>query len=736
VGKQVTAYVKTAVFSNVDSLLTYSSEAAGTDSIGRRVAVPLGNKTATAVILEVSKTADIADEKIKPIRGFLDDSPVLNHELIKLGLWMADYYLCAPGLVFATMLAPLFKVTSHRIVHLLTEELELKGRQADVAEYLKDRDGLEATMGQLEKALKINGLSAVINAMEEKGIVSTEEKDRTKGIKRKKTMPETGDGGGKRELELNRDQAAAFKKITAAIDSGKYRTFLLFGATGSGKTEVYIRAALHAEAAGKKVIVLVPEIFLTPQVTERFKEAFSDRIAIYHSGLKQAERYHEWERMKNGEVDVVVGTRSAVFAPFDAPGLIIVDEEFDNSYKQENDPRYSARDTAVYRASLNNAVVVLGSATPSAESYNNALTGKYEMLRMPDRVSSRPMPVIEVVDLKTDANKNKDLFFSEKLLKDLRDAVDAGGQAILFINRRGFSSYNFCMECGHIEKCVNCDIPLVYHKSGSTLRCHYCGYEKRPELFCPECRKPLSYKGAGTQRLEEVITKFFPDKKIERIDMDSMRDRSRYFKVYNMIKNREIDILIGTQMISKGFDFPEVTFVGVVSIDAILNLPDFRSEERVFELLMQVAGRTGRGEKPGKVVIQTFNPSNPAIDMVKNYKTEEFYSQQLRLREELNYPPFGRMMQVIIQDVNEEKAFSDGEKSAEIINKTIKQLDLKGVDVLGPAEAPLSRLRNKYRVSIIVKSRDRKALNIIGKAVKKESKAMDVNVIVDPVNTL
>jgi primosomal protein N' (replication factor Y) len=730
------SYIKIAVFSNVESLLTYKADGAGPEKIGCRVTVPLGNKTATGVVIEAMEIPDIDPAKIKPIKRFLDEEPVLSRSLIKLGLWMADYYLSAPGLVFSTMLAALFKVTSQKIVRLLTEELELKGRQADVAEYLKDKDGLEAAMSELERNLKISGLSSVIKIMEEKGIVSAEEKDRTKGIKNKKVKPETGDGEETQKLVLNKDQQKAFDAIDAALSEGKYKTFLLFGATGSGKTEVYVRSASRAVSLGKKVIVLVPEIFLTPQVTERFKKTFKDKIAIYHSGLKPAERFHEWDRMKKGDVDVVVGTRSAVFAPFEGVGLIIVDEEFDPSYKQENDPRYSARDTAVYRATLDNAVAVLGSATPSAESYHNALNGKYEMLKLPDRVASRPMPEIEVVDLKTDLNKNNGLFFTNILLKNMREAVEAGGQAILFINRRGFSSYNFCMNCGHIEKCVNCDIPLVYHKEGNALRCHYCGYEKHPSLLCPKCKKPLSYKGAGTQRVEEMITKFFPDKKIKRVDLDSMRDKSGYFKLYNRIKNKEIDILIGTQMIAKGFDFPEVTFVGVVSIDAILNMPDFRSEERVFELLMQVAGRTGRGEKPGRVVIQTFNPENPAIVSVKKYDTEKFYEGQLKLRGEMNYPPFGKMMQIIVQDVSEEKAFSGGDKAAEIIERTIRQSCLKAVDVLGPAEAPLSRIRNKYRVSIIVKSTDRKALNIIGKALKKETKGMDVNIVVDPINTL
>lgn len=730
------SFIKAAVFSNFETLLTYKAADAGQDRIGCRVIVPLGSKTATGLVIEVSDEADIPAEKIKPIKSFLDDTPVISLKLIKLGLWISSYYLCAPGITFSSMLAPLYKMVSKKIVRLTNESIELSGRQMDVAEYLKDKEHNEASFSTMEKDLKISGLHSVIIAMQKKGILEIEEKESIKGIQKKRVKPETGAREDAVKLVLNSFQQAAVDSITGAINADKYAAFLLFGTTGSGKTEVYIRAAQRAVDKGKKVIILVPEIFLTPQVTERFKNVFMDRTAIYHSGLKPAERVHEWERMKSGEVDVVVGTRSAIFAPFDNLGLIVVDEEFDSSYKQDSEPRYSARDCAVYRASLSNAVVVLGSATPSAESYHNALTGKYEMLNLPERVSKRPMPEIEVVDLKTDANKSNGLFLSNNLIKGMQDALDLGGQVILFISRRGYSNYNFCMTCGTVEKCVNCDIPLVYHKTTNKLKCHYCDYEKPPALICPACKKPIAYKGAGTQRVEDVITQFFPDKKIERIDMDSMSDKSEYFNVYNRIKNKEIDILIGTQMITKGFDFPEVTFVGVVSIDTVLNLPDFRSEERVFELLMQVAGRTGRGEKPGKVVIQTFNPQNPAIEMTRKYETAKFYDEQLKIRKELGYPPFGKMMQIIIQDENEEKAFKDAEKIAEVIQKAILKNGMKMISILGPAEAPLSRLRNKYRVSMILKCKNAKSLNIIGRAVKQEVKGTDYAVIVDPVNTL
>jgi primosomal protein N' (replication factor Y) len=358
------------------------------------------------------------------------------------------------------------------------------------------------------------------------------------------------------------------------------------------------------------------------------------------------------------------------------------------------------------------------------------------MLTLPARAKDRPLPEIKVVDLKYDMNKMKDLFFSNEMIKEMRNALEDNGQAIVFLNRRGFSSYIFCRECGHTEKCVNCDIPLVYHKNGNNMKCHYCGYEKDPQLLCPDCKKPLLFKGLGTQKIEDVTAKFFPDKKILRVDIDSMKGVNTHVEIYNKIKNREIDILVGTQMIAKGFDFPEVTFVGVVSVDTILNLPDFRSDERVYQLLTQVAGRTGRGDKPGIVVIQTFNPQSLGIKSAASYDSAGFYEGQIKIRKEYNYPPFAQLVQVVMQDENEEKCAALADKVAEKIEQVMRDNKIKNVKILGPAPAPLTRIRNRYRYSIILKSASRKDLKIIGRAIKRESRGGNVAVIVDPVNTL
>ena len=726
-------YVKTAVFANIDNLLTYKT-IRGVEP-GCRVVVPLGTKLVTGVVAEKTTDPGIDPLKIKPIRKLVDKEPVLNKNLMKTGEWISSYYLSSPGVVYSAMLAALFKVKSKKTIKLV--ELNPAGLspiQQKTVDFLMKRRGKKANIRDIEKA--VNNCSKAVKELEEKGVVVSEGSAREKTARYGVFQPETGRQLSEERLTLSAEQERAVNRVKETISAGVNRVFLLFGITGSGKTEVYIRAAKHAVSMGKKAVILVPEIFLTPQITERFKKTFKDRTAIYHSGLSENERNHEWRRMKNGDVDVVVGTRSAIFAPFENTGLFVVDEEFDASYRQENDPRYNARDTALYRATLDNAAVILGTATPCAETYKKAMDGTYELLELPHRVNERPLPGIKIIDLKYDLNKSRGLLFSNELAGEMSGALEAGGQVILFVNRRGFSSYVFCRECGHVEKCGECDIPLVYHKKGNSMKCHYCDSIKKPAVFCPQCKKPLSYKGLGTQRVEDVTAKFFPGKKIERIDLDSMKGKKEYFDIYMKIINREIDILIGTQMVAKGFDFPGVTFVGVVSIDAVLNLPDFRSEERVFQLLTQVAGRTGRGGQPGKVVIQTFNPDNSAIKNMSKYDIKGFYAEQMKIRKELNYPPFSSLLQVVIQDADLKKCEKTAQRAADEIKKAINAGGFRNIRILGPAPSPLVKIRNKYRYSIILKGNSAAELNTVGKHVKKKSKGGGVAVIVDPLSLL
>lgn len=728
-------YYKIAVFTNIDTLLTYSNDSEL--ALGSRVIVPLGKKYMTGVVVEKStaKESGIDEARIKPVKEPLDVVPSLSGEQLKLGLWVAGYYATAPGMVFNAMLSSLHKITSKKTVKLTGPVEGLSGNQKAAAIYLESKKTKKATAHELEKKAGIKNAYSVIAALAEKGVIEVEEKNVAYGIKKKTAEPQA-DTAQAQKITPNPEQQAALDKINAALNAGVYKTFLLYGITGSGKTEVYIRAAQEAVKLGKQAIILVPEIFLTPQTVERFKVHFESNIALFHSGLAKSERLNEWKKMREGRASVVVGTRSAVFAPFDKIGLIVVDEEFDSSYKQESDPRYSARDTAVYRGSINNAVVVLGSATPSVETYLNAINGKYEMLALPKRVSSRPMPEIQVIDLKTDGNRNPDMFLSEDLINEMHGALEANEQVILFVNRRGFSSYTTCTKCGYVEKCGQCDIPLVYHKNGTVMRCHYCASEKAPSLLCPKCGEHLRYRGVGTQRIEEVVAKFFPDKRIMRVDIDSMREAKEYVKTYNAIKNKEVDILIGTQMIAKGFDFPEVTFVGVVTIDALINMPDFRSDERAFQLLTQVAGRTGRGDKKGRVIIQTYNPDSLGVKYIKNYEADKFYAEQLEVRKQLNYPPFCRLVQVIVSDAVESRACKKADETADAVIAIMKKAGIKGVSLLGPAEAPLFRLRGVYRYSILLKCKNIRDLNIIARETRKLSRGGDITVTVDPITTL
>lgn len=735
-------YIKAAVFAAIENELAYSAGFDPEGKTGCRVIVPLGSKYVTAVITgSSSRLGDIDTsvpaEKVKQVKELVDEKPVLNNKMMKLGKWVSDYYLSPLGLVYAVMLSALTKSDSKTYITLISKDFAGRGvtsSQKKICEYLLTKRGGKSELSAAEKATGLKTIRQHMRELEKAGIVLVEEKARMRG-REETSAPYAGEEREALELTLNEMQESALLKISSAIDAAVFSPFLLMGVTGSGKTEVYVRAAQHCVSKGRQAIVLVPEIFLTPQAAYRFKEIFKDRVAIFHSGLKDTERGHEWERMRRGDVDVVVGTRSAVFAPFEKTGLIIVDEEFDPSYKQENDPRYSARDTAVYRASLEGAAVVLGSATPSLETWMNAKSGKYALLEMKERVLKRPMPEIVICDLRYDGNKNLELFLSDTLTKHMNEAVEAGEQAILFINRRGFSSYVSCRECGYTAKCINCDIPLVYHKAGGELKCHYCDYSVQPETFCPSCKKPLKYKGVGTQRIEDVISKFFPDKKLMRVDIDTMRADKKHFEAYEAIRSGEIDILIGTQMIAKGFDFPSVTFVGVVGIDSLLNLPDFRSEERVFQLLTQVAGRTGRGDKPGKVVIQTYNPDCAGVRYIRNYDFRGFYEEQEKVRRAAGYPPFKKIVQLVIQDESESKCSQKADKVSEVIERFIEQKGFKGVSLLGPAPAPLPRLRGRYRYSIIVKADNSKTLNAIGRQVKA-ARDRDVAVVVDPVNIL
>ncbi len=720
------------VFAAVDRPLYYFYE--GKNSVkGCRVAVPLRNKSVVGIVTEELsiQPEDTDPLAIKNIIKVIDENPVATDEMIKLGLWVSSYYCAPPGMVFSAMFSALKKVRPKKTAQLTDFKSDLKGLEKEIALYLESRRGKKAFLGDIIEACGNRNIYKALLELERKKVIKI-----TDIVNKAKTSVKSGISFPvfpKKQFSLNSEQENAINKISEAIDSGKFSPFLLLGVTGSGKTEVYVRSAKKCIERGKNVIMLVPEIFLTPQTVGRFLQEFPNQAAVLHSALTDNERAEQWEKIKNNEVKIAIGTRSAVFAPFEKIGLIIVDEEFDTSYKQENEPKYSGRDTAVYRAKLNDAVVILGSATPSIETWHNAKTGKYNLIKLNERANKKPLPEIKVVDMKLDWNGGMDLFISDTLAAGLRQTMDEGGQAVVFINRRGFASYVHCARCGIVEKCPDCGIPLVYHKKTNELICHYCNFQKTPPLLCEKCGKSVFYSGVGTQRVEEVLSKFFPDKVIKRIDLDSASDFKDYTKIYEEIRDKKIDIVVGTQMIAKGFDFPEVSFAGVVGIDSVLNLPDFRSEERVYQLLTQVAGRAGRAEKPGRVVIQTFNPDTDGIKSAVNYDSESFYENQLKLRKSLNYPPFCRLLQAVIRHKDRDKAFEQAIKIKKAAQNSVKKNE---AEILGPSDAPLAMLKGKHRVSLIIKAKKASTLSLCAAVMKKEARGMELTVNIDPMNIL
>ncbi|MCT0050573.1 primosomal protein N' [Lactococcus lactis] len=497
---------------------------------------------------------------------------------------------------------------------------------------------------------------------------------------------------------LNSEQNAAYEKIIASSD----KPFLLEGITGSGKTEVYLQTIDHFLKLGKTAIMLVPEISLTPQITNRFIARFGDKVAIMHSGLSDGEKYDEWRKIKSGKAQVVVGARSAIFAPVENLGIIIIDEEHETSYKQDSSPRYHARDIALLRAKWHGARLVLGSATPSLETRARAMRGVYELLLLTKRANEAAiLPEIKIIDMRSEIS-DQSANFSQSLLTKIKEKIDKDEQVILMLNRRGYSSFVMCRECGFVVDCPNCDISLTLHMDIRTLNCHYCGHVEGIPQTCPNCHsRKIRYYGSGTQKVEEELREIMPEARVLRMDVDTTRTKNAHEKILEKFGNHEADILLGTQMIAKGLDFPNVTLVGVINADTGLNLPDFRASERSFELLMQVAGRAGRADKKGEVLIQTFNPHHYAIEMTKAQDYEKFYEMEMSFRRELSYPPYYFTVQVLVSHQDEEVAI---QKSYEIA-QLLKQNLTEKAKILGPTARPIARTHNLYHYQILVKYR-------------------------------
>ncbi len=564
------------------------------------------------------------------------------------------------------------------------------------------------------------GAAARLKKMEQKGLVTLERKVI-------EADPFVAFGSEPvRDITLSSAQVRVLDRLEQALDSKRYHAFLLHGVTSSGKTEVYLRLIGRALDQGGKALVLVPEIALTPQLSRRFHQRFPDKVAVLHSGLTKAAKRQQWAKIRKGSVRIVVGARSALFAPMGRLSVVVVDEEHDPSFKQHDNMPYHGRDLAVVRARQSNAVVVLGSATPSLESYRNASTGRYELLELPERATPRPLPQVEIVDLK----KYNALggAFTAPMLDGLRQTLDAGKQAICFLNRRGFAPNLVCRECGQAVRCPHCSVSLTWHKRSNTAVCHYCGHVIPTPTTCPECGAPDPMPiGLGTERLASMLENQFPGARVARLDRDSARF-GRMNIILERVRNGEVDILVGTQMVAKGHDFPGVTFVGVVLADQGLNFPDFRAAERTYQLLSQVAGRAGRGDEPGRVVIQTYNPHHHAVTAARDHDYATFYTKEAALRKRYGYPPFGHLAAVRF-DGTEERLVVE---VANEIAAWMKQ-ESRAIDVLGPSEAPLSKLRGKTRWHLLAKSARRKDLHELMSALaaRRAPKRSDVRMTID-----
>lgn len=542
------------------------------------------------------------------------------------------------------------------------------------------------------------------------------------------------------ELELMPQQAEALDAITTALSANKYAAFLLHGVTGSGKTEVYIRAMRAALEQGKTALMLVPEISLTPMFARRLSAHFGDAVAILHSSLSDGERLDEWNRMRTGEARICIGARSGVFAPLENLGLLIVDEEHEAAYKQDSEPRYHGRDTAIVRALKANAVVVLGSATPSMESFHNSHTGKYTYLKMDTRVSGRPLAPVEVVDMReVFARHGKQQIFSDEMKAAIAENYERGKQTLVLLNRRGFSSFLLCRGCGHKSHCPNCDVALTYHKSEARLVCHYCGHQARVPRACENCSGPyIYYVGEGTEQIESLLQELYPDMRIARLDRDTTRRRGAFEKLLGAFAIGEIDLMVGTQMIAKGHDFHNVTLVCVISVDAGLAIPDFRSAERTFQLLTQVAGRAGRGEDRGRVLLQSYHPEHYALEYAQTQVYEKFYEHEIHFRQQMRYPPFVALINVLIHHAEFAKATTVAAEFARLLKAADKEQALR---ILGPAPAPLARIKGEHRLQVLIKTKNRRvareALDAAMLALKEQAWDLRMlNVEVDPVSLM
>ncbi len=679
-----------------------------------RVRVPLGRrrKLTTGWCVEI-KLGSSAGRSLRDVGEILDDEPLCDRSLIRLVLWMSHYYLAPAGQVFDALIPSSVRggagtrertyYTPHpslidEVVRSLPEKQQLVAQSLIAASQ-------PLTAAQL--MVEAGCTKDPINRLTRKGLIQSDQ--RREMLAGMPIRWQLSDGEQEQSHSLTSDQAVALERIVSAIDSAAAKTLLLHGVTGSGKTEVYIRAIEHVVKFGRGAIVLVPEISLTPQTRGRFERRFPS-VAVLHSQMTPAERHYQWQRIRRGEVQVVVGPRSAVFAPLPRLGLIVLDEEHDSSFKQDTQPRYHARKVAYARTKSLNIPLVLGTATPSMESWHATSTGHAELISMPSRINNRPMPDVQLVDLRSRDNRTSGAI-SRPLHTAMQETLNEQGQVILLLNRRGFATTIQCPACGHVVSCPDCDMPLTHHRDGSKAVCHYCNYTIATPPWCPDCRfDGIRYGGLGTQRLEAEVKARFAEARIARMDSDTMRRPGSHQRVLSAFRAGGVDILLGTQMIAKGLDFPNVLLVGVINADSALHFPDFRAAERTFQLVTQVAGRTGRGDRGGRVIVQTFSPEHPAIQAASRHDYFQFATDELVHRRKFNYPPLGSIARIIVRGEVEDLTEATAQSLLGRLESARQALGHE-VRILGPAPPPISKLRGKYRFHILLQSVDPAHLN-------------------------
>ena len=694
---------------------------------GKRALVPFGKgkKPVEAVILSITTKSE--HKRLKQIDSLPDESAVFSEENLKLALWMSDRFFCSVFDALKTMLpaSMLYKeggrpqgnktisiaylaISEDEAAMLAEQRLKRAPRQSAIIETLIKADGMPVK----ELSAITNSSTATIKTLEKQGIISLDAQE----VYRRPNI--TAFKNNDEKIKLNSQQNDVLERLTPLLESSTPEAALLFGVTGSGKTIIYIKLIERAIALGKTSIVLVPEIALTPQTVNAFSSFFGDSVAVIHSALGTGERYDEWKRIRSGEVKVVIGTRSAIFAPLSNLGLIVIDEEQEHTYKSEKAPRYHARDIAKFRVNFNGALLLLASATPSIESMHAAKTGKYTLLKIETRFNEKSLPPVIIVDMRKELKNGNGGSISSVLRSELEYNFLHNEQSILFINRRGASPVVACGECGYTFKCLHCSVSMTYHSIGQKLLCHYCGFSQASPNKCPECTGVLKLIGAGTQKVETELNELFPGVSIIRMDADAVSRKNSHDKLLSRFRETKAQILLGTQMVTKGLDFENVTLVGVISADSSLYMSDFRAHEKSFSLITQVIGRSGRGEKSGRAVIQTFSPEHEVLRLASKQDYNGFYEREITLRESIKSPPIYDLLVITVTGANEEQVISACMRISNILNDYFSSD--KSIRLLGPAPVPVIKVKNKYRYRLMISCKNTKGIrDIVAHTIKE-----------------